>query len=483
MITLSQKVFQQASWLAVFKLITQIFSWASTIVIARILVPGDYGLMEMATVFTGYAALFSELGFGAAVIQRRNPTEKELSSVFWFTFILSIIFALFCFVFAYFTALIFNEPGVIPLTKAVSIIFILNGLMIVPFNLMKKELNFKKIGFIEMASALVSCVFMLFIAYAGGGAWTLLTGHIIRSFIKLVLIFRVQRWRPAFYLRLHDIKSYLNFGILIALARTFRYLFEKSDQFFAAIAWSTGTLGFYSFAMFLAKIPTEKIVSLVMQVSYSAFSELQQDKESFNRFYLNTNKIIAMLVLPLFAGGYIAGEELIKVLLDEKWVPIIFIFKMLCISQIFLAITAINNHVHNAQGRPLWSMYYNGICAGVMSVSFYFAVQHGLKAILIPWLTLFPLLCTCFIIITLIKIDISIVKYLKTISLPMLATLVMILVIVLFKKAISNNSCCNITTWEILCIEIILGGLSYIGFLLVFDRKFLKLSCKILFKK
>ena len=90
-------------------------------------------------------------------------------------------------------------------------------------------------------------------------------------------------------------------------------------------------------------------------------------------------------------------------LLDDKWIPIIFLFKMLCLSQIFLAMTSINNHVHNAQGRPGWGMCYNAACALFMSISFYFAVQHGLNAIIIPWMTTFIFMCIIWITITIKK--------------------------------------------------------------------------------
>ena len=472
--SITQKAFKQGSWLAVFKFITQIISWATTIIIARLLVPDDYGLMDMATILTAYAAIFSELGLGAAIIQRQDITQDGLSSVFWFTFLVSLFFGGICFVLAYPTAQIFNEPRVIPLTQTVSVIFILNGLAIVPVNLMKKKLNFKIIGAIEMTSGLASCVGMLLIAKYGGGVWTLLLGHIIRSFVNLLLVTLWQKWYPRLYFNFHDVKSYLNFGIVVAIGRTFRYLFEKADIFFAGMVWAVSNLGLYSFAILLARLPTDKIVSLIMQVSFSAFSELQHDRKEFNRFYLNINKLIFILVLPLFVGGFLAGEELIKVFLDDKWFSIVFLFKMLCISQIFLAITAINNHVHTAQGRPGWSMCFNAVCAVTMSIAFYFCVSYGLKAILIPWLTIFPLLCVAFIFLTLKKINVRIREYLKMMLVPVMATIVMSSVVIFCQYIILVVSPVFSQEWLILCAKVISGGLSYLGFLFVFDRIFLQ---------
>jgi O-antigen/teichoic acid export membrane protein len=347
---------------------------------------------------------------------------------------------------------------------------------------MKKKIAFKKVGAIEMTAGLISCACMLAIAYYGGGVWTLLLGHIIRSFTNLLLVFFLQSWRPTFCFNFHEVKSYLNFGIVIAIARTFRYLFEKADIFFAGLVWSTSTLGLYSFALVLAKIPTEKIVSIIMQVSFSAFSELQHDKDEFNRFYLNINKLIAMLVLPLFVGGFVAGEELIRVFLDDQWIPIIFLFRILCISQIFLAMTAINNHVHSAQGRPGWSLCYSVVCALAMSVSFYFAVKHGINAILIPWLSTFPIICMIFIIVTLKKIKIGLFEYVKKISMPIAASIFMAFMVILTQKTILFFPPVFGEEWVILGAKMILGALSYLGFLFVFDKGFLKKSYQMLRK-
>ena len=124
--------------MALFNFITQGVSWMVTITIARILVPKDYGLMSMSTILTGYAMVFCELGLGNAVIQRLDVTRKDLSSVFWFLLGISIIFAGLCYPLSFLTAHIMHEPRVIPITQSVALIFILNGLQIIPLSLIRK---------------------------------------------------------------------------------------------------------------------------------------------------------------------------------------------------------------------------------------------------------------------------------------------------------------------------------------------------------
>ncbi len=132
----NRKILKNTFWLASFKFTSQLFSWIVTVIIARLLVPEDYGLMSLATIITGYAEIFNELGLGAAIIQNQRINYKDLSSIFWFSMLISMLFFLFCFVAAPITSILFKEPRIISLTQSVSVIFLLSGLQIVPLNLL-----------------------------------------------------------------------------------------------------------------------------------------------------------------------------------------------------------------------------------------------------------------------------------------------------------------------------------------------------------
>ena len=478
--SIEQQAIKGASWLAFYRLISQLFSWVVTIVVARILSPEDYGLMAMATILTGYAMLFNELGLGAAIIQRPKTNQEELSSVFWFSFMTSSVLAMGAFAAAYPTSWIFGEPRLIPITKTVSVVFIINGLQIVPLSLIKKELNFKRLGFIEMTGILVSCVGMLVMALLGAGVWTLIGGYIIQGVTKLVLLYYHQGWFPRLYYRFQDAKSYIGFGIMVAVGGSFHYVFEQSDKFFAGRAWSSKILGYYAFAWQLACMPTDKIVTLINQVSFSVFSRLQDDRERFNKFYLNINKATATLVLPLFAGGFILGDELIRVVLNEKWWAISTLFRFLCLAQILVSINAVNNFVHTAQGRPEWRLYFNGTCAVLMSVSFFFAVQHGLEAILVPWFTTYLLISLVWITLTLRQIGITVFDYLQNLSVPFCATIAVSAVVLLTGQVLRSIPLELPHESIFLLLKIAVGALCYVSFMLLFAREFLINAIKLL---
>jgi O-antigen/teichoic acid export membrane protein len=466
------QTFRGASWLAMFKLVSQSFSWVVTIMIARILAPDDYGLYAMAILITGYAEVFSTMGLGSAIVQKPNTNKDELSSVFWFSFAVGCLLALSCYPISYISAYTFKTSKIIPLTQSVSIIFLCSGMLIVPQALLSKQLEFKKLGRIELTCTIISTTLMLLIAYLGGGAWALIGGRIFRALIALMLTYSFLKWLPRFHFNFNEAKSYLKFGITVSIGYSLFYISDMSDKFFAGRAWNATMLGYYTFALQLAQVPTEKIVVLINQVSFAAFSRIQHDKEQFSKLYLDIIKVTATLVLPLFVGGYLVGEDFVKVLLNEKWFPMILLFKYLCLSQIITSLNAVNNHVQNARGRPHWGLYFNLTSVLLVPVSFYFAVQYGLQAILIPWFTTYLFICIIWITITLKSLDINIHSYFERLSKPIIGTLLMSIAVLILNKylAIYFPGQHKNLLLLLLFVKIIMGGIVYVSYLWIFDK-------------
>ncbi len=470
--TIETQAYKGARWLAVFKTVSQFFSWGATIFVARLLVPADYGLMSMATIITGYAMLFSELGLGSAIIQRSNSSPRELSSVFWFAMAVSLFFSLSCLVIAYPTAWLFHEPRIIPLTQAVSGLFFMAGLQIVPMNLLMKELRFKETGRIDAISVVVSCLCMLLSAYLGAGVWTLLIGSFVKAFVSLMLVFLTHTWRPSLQFKFSEALTYLKFGIHLAFGSSVGYVNNQADTFFAGRVWVPAEVGFYSFAKQLSRIPNDKIVSLINQVVFPALSSLKDDQERFNRFYLDIVKVICALVFPLFIGGFLVGDEIVKVLFDAKWYPMIYAFKLMCLAEIITPLTTVSMYVHGAQGRPKWFLTFNLVMVCFMPLSFFLAAPYGLNAMAIPWLTTYVIICAVANYVTLRKIKIPIIFYLRNLSAPIGASLLMACVVWCYGLLIPTlRGLGGGGNFVDLIGKIAIGSGAYLLYFAIFDRQ------------
>jgi O-antigen/teichoic acid export membrane protein len=467
----ARETIKSGLWYSVLKTITQVLSWVVTIWIARILLPDDYGLMAMASMLTGYLDIFGELGLSAAIIQRKQINRAELSSVFWFCMFLGFSFAVVSFFLSYPTAWLFNEPRIIPITQMISVIFLASGCTIVPSSLICREAKFKELGFIQLISLTVASLSMLYMAMKGFGVWTLLFGTIIQRFITACLILRQAKWKPAFHFSFADIRSLLNFGLNITGARTLFYVFQKADKFIVGKVFKAEHLGFYSFAMQLAAMPTEKIVSIAQQILYPVFSKHQDDLETCNRMYLKAVKYIALMVTPLFLGGFFYGEELIMVFLGEKWLPITDLFRALCLTYFVISITEMNGVMHNAQGRPHWNVVYMLACATVMPISIYFVAIKNFDYLLIPWVTVYPALCFGWTWVTLKRLGIPVLDYMKTFVPPFLVCS-LILVSIKGGGILLNMSLASGINLKInLAIQLIIVALLYSAYIFSFEKK------------
>ncbi len=464
------KAFKGALWLGIFKAISQTFSWAATIIVARILVPGDYGLMEMATIMTGYVALFGELGLGAAIIQKEKINDEELSSLFWFIVFWSSILAIICILLAYPTVAIFNESRLLRVTQSVSILFIIGSFIIVPLNILNRELRFKTIGIIDAISVIISCLAMIMIARLGGGVWTLIGGNIIRDFSRSVLIFSLSSWRHKLHFNFKEIKSYLRFGLNVTGTTSLHYIISKSDRFYGGLTLGASTLGYYSFAVQLSAIPNDKFIFLIKSVSFPVFSRYQNNYFAFNKFYLKLVKIIAFITFPLYIGGIFIADQLVPLVVGEKWMAMIFPFKLLCLSNVIMSIATPNGIANSAQGRPHWGFYMALVSVFIMPLSFFIASKYGLKALAIPWITIYPLFTFIFTWITINKLGISIFQYLRSLIHPLLATVSMVITLSLVKYLYFSLF---VDPKPYLFIAIIIGVLSYSIYILTFQRPLL----------
>lgn len=425
--TIIQTAIKGMSWLALMRAISQIFSWGTTIIVARLLVPGDYGLMEMATIFTGYVVLISELGLGSAIIQRPEVKDEELASIFWFFLFWGMILMVLCYLLATPTAALFNNEAIIRLTKATGVIYIFSVLLIVPRALLLRELRFKAVGCGEASSVLLSCVVMLVAARMGAGVWTLIVGHLVREITKFAIFAYLITWRPKFHYCYREVRPFLSFGVNVALGNSLDYIVCKSDRYFCGRRYDAGTLGLYSLGLQIAQMANEKIISIVNNVTFPVFSKYQDNNEKTKYFLLKLTGAIALVTGPIFFGLAVVGEELILLLLGEKWQGAVLPLKILCVGQYIVALTSPFVSVNIAQGRPRWVLYFNIGAILVLPSAFYYCSQFGFVYTAIPWITFSPLLRFVFMWQTLKVLGLELKTLSRELAAPFALTITMTL--------------------------------------------------------
>lgn len=463
---LKARVVNAVFWLGATKIFGQAISWFITIYVARLLQPGDYGLMSMAGVFIGLILLFNEVGLGAAIVQRETITREDLSNIFWVVILLNAALYLISFTLAPFIAVFFNEPRVVSIMRVIAINFMISGIGLVPYQMLSREMTFSKRSVAEFIGNLSGGIATLLFALKGAGVWSLVYGALAVSAVTNLLYCVFYPWKPTFSFAPSRIKGMINFGAKVAGARLMWYTYSNADYLIAGKLLGKSALGYYTLAFQFASVPLEKIVSLYTQIAFPAFSEIQNDTERLKKYFLKSVNLIAFITFPLFMLLFLTSNDAVNSLLTPKWGPIILPLKILCVVSTLRAVNALNIPLVLARGRSGLAMLLNLIAAIVMPIAFYIGSFYGLEGFSYSWLFAFPALFVIITYISIKQIGLGLLEYLMELRHACVAAVFMV-VLVLFLQQIVWTGLSGPVRFAASCV---IGVVSYCMYFLIFNR-------------
>lgn len=423
--TLNKKAIRASYWLISSNFAIQLISWLITILVARILSPDDYGLMGMAFLLTYFCSLFSELGIGSAIVQKRDLTKEQLSSSFWTIVIINLALYSIAFVSAPLAAAFFDEERLIPIIRILGLNLIIGGIYNVPYNMLTKELMFARRCIADFVSRLLGAIVTLSLAFLGYGVWSLVYGSIVWHFTKMICVFPLARWVPGRQLSFRSIKGMANYGYKVTATSVLWYFYTRADHLIIGRILGKISLGYYSLAFQLASLPGEKFLALIGKVTFPLFSKLQDDEPALQNYYLRTIKLIAFIAFPTFTGMFLVAPSAVILFLSEKWSPIILPFRILCFTCMLGTLASFSSHLVNAKGRPGVGFFNMLICSIIMPIGFLIGSRYGLEGVSYSWLFLYPIV---FLIITrrsIKVINLTLSAYLKNLISPFITTSLM----------------------------------------------------------
>ncbi|MBI5235116.1 MAG: MOP flippase family protein [Deltaproteobacteria bacterium] len=465
---LRRKVVSAVFWVGATKLLGQIISWVITVWVARLLSPDDYGLMGMCFIVIGFVTLFNEFGLGSAIIHNKSLGKEDLSSIYWLVILINAALYAAAWLAAPLMAVWFNEPGLTALLRLIALSLIINALGLAHVNMLAKELQFKRTSIAEFAGNLAGGIATLAFALYGYGVWSLVYGNLALATVKNVAFFICLPWLPGLHMNVFRIKAMLNFGSKVAAARLLWYIYSNADFLIAGKLLGKTLLGFYSIAFQFASIPLDKIVSMLTQIAYPGFCEVQHDNVLMRRYFLKTIRLVAFVTFPLFLGIFVVADDAVRVFLTEKWAPVILPLQILCVVSTLRAINAMNAPLVVAKGRPGLSMLNNLIFALVLPIAFYIGSFYGLEGFSYSWLIVFPIIFLISASISIATIELSMIEYLKTLNHPLFATVFMVTTVMVVKYAAHDMN--KLPRLALSCLA---GAIAYGLYYLIVNRAML----------
>jgi O-antigen/teichoic acid export membrane protein len=426
-------VLRGVMWVGTGQFAGQLISWASTIVVIRLLAPADYGLMAMCTSFIWLLMLVSELGIGASIVQAKTISEEEVRKIYGIVILSSVGFVLVGYLAAPLVAAFYGEPRVTTLIRVLNVSFVLTALYVVPQSVAIRELNFKLKTQIDLAAQIGNAVLLVSLAAAGLGVWTLVAGAIFGHAIRAIAYAVVGGGlRPLFALT--SIGPYVRYGLTITGDRLAYYAHTVSDTVIIGRLLGNTLLGTYSVALTLASLPSEKILPIVTQVSFASYSRIQDDRERIRRNVLRTIQAVSFVAFPIFFVMTAVAPEALTFVLGEKWAPIVVPFQVLCLIMPLRALGFIMPPAVFATGKPSVNLVNMVVTFVAMAAAFLVGVRYGVVGVCLAWVVAYPVV---FLVATWRSarvLGLSLAEVLRQMWFPFLASAAILVLVIALKR-------------------------------------------------
>ena len=318
-----------ALWSTVGRLSTHLVTFGVSIVLARLLTPADFGLVGMAMVFIFFTQTFMDFGLTSAVIQKQNPTETQINTVFYISVILGTCLMLLMIIFAPAIGRFFDNPEVGRIARFVSYSYVILALSGLQRALMTKRLEIKPLALINIISAIVQAVSGVILAFKGFGAWSIVYSVFLGSVTSTALLWWKSSWRPKWLFNLSEIKGMFFFGYKMFLAGLLSAVYAKIDQFIIGKFFDAATLGYYYRSRSFNNLITAYSSQGLSVIFFPIISNLQDDLEKVNKVIIKSVEIVAFLVFALAGLLFLNAESLIILLFGGNWHPSVGYFQVL----------------------------------------------------------------------------------------------------------------------------------------------------------
>jgi teichuronic acid exporter len=360
------------------------FRFFTTMLLARLLEPTDFGIAGMATIFIALSSVFVDGGMGDSLIRKKNSNSKDYNSVFFLNLIISIVFYVILFFMSFWIADFFKEKRLVLVIQVASIGLIIHSLSMVQIAILRKELDFKRQAIISFISAFVGALFSVGMAYLGYSYWSLVIPSLISGALTTILLTFTSSWRPRLYFRLGIIKDHFKFGSKIMAGSFLTVVYQRMYYAFIGKYFTMVDLGYYFKADNLQKLPSSSLDTIVRHVTYPVLATMQDEPDQLKRSYQTLIKYTTLangLLMFLMAA---LGEQIVLVLFGEKWLPSVPYFQLLSVVGVFMPINSINTNIVNVKGRSDVFLYLTFLKIflniPVLFVGLYYGIQSMIVA-------------------------------------------------------------------------------------------------------
>ncbi|HZK96334.1 MAG TPA: lipopolysaccharide biosynthesis protein [Prolixibacteraceae bacterium] len=338
-------------WSSVERFSVQGIQFLIMIIMARLLLPSDYGLIGMLAIFIAISQSFIDSGFSNALIRKSDRTEIDFSTVFYFNIIVGVCFYLLLFFASSKIALFYKAPQLENITKIVAINLLINSLTVVQRAKFTIEVDFKSQAKASVLSVIISGVLGIWMAYTGYGVWALVTQTVVNSTINMIFLWYYAHWIPAWIFSFKSFKEMFTFGSKLLLAGLLDTTYKNIYTIVIGKKFSVQDLGYFTRADQFAQFPSSNVTGIIGRVTFPILSSIQHDEPRLQSVYRKYLRMSAFIVFPLMVGLAALAHPFVLVVLTAKWEGVVILLQIICFAAMWYPIHAINLNLLQVKGR------------------------------------------------------------------------------------------------------------------------------------
>ena len=349
--SLKQKAITGLKWTFLDQAGSLGISFVVGIVLARLLQPSEYGLLGMVTVFTAIATVFTDSGFGQAMVRKTDLTEEDKLTAFWFSCGMGILVYFALFISAPWVSVFYKEPQLTDILRITSIPILFSGLLTIPNMIFTREINFKVTTKISFSRAILSGMIGIYMAIMGYGVWALIVQGLVSYAIEVIMFNYYCRWKIKFIFKKNSFHYLWGFGSKMLASNLINTAYSNLYQIIIGKFYSSTDLGQYQRGQSYSGLFSNTLTQVVQRVSFPTLSKMQDDTERLKYGY---RKIIKMSMLVSCLGSMALAamaKPLIVILIGEKWLPAAEYLQIICLGALLYPVHAINLNVLTVMGR------------------------------------------------------------------------------------------------------------------------------------
>lgn len=346
-----KSIVKNLSWRFLERCGAQGVAFIVSIILARLLAPELYGTIALVTVFTTILNVFVDSGLGNALIQKKDTDDLDFSTVFYFNIVICIILYCLMFLFAPFIASFYKEEALIPVIRVLSLTLVISGIKNVQQAYVSRTMQFKRFFFATLGGTIGAAVVGITMAYVGCGVWALVAQQIINATMDTIILWCTVKWRPKKMFSIHRLKTLLSFGWKLLVSSLIDVVYNNIRQLIIGKMYSSSDLAYYNRGKQFPNLIVTNVNTSIDSVLLPTMSREQDNNMRVKSMTRRAMKTSTYIMAPLMIGLACCAEQVVKLILTEKWLPCVPFLQIFCITFMFYPIHTANLNAIKAMGR------------------------------------------------------------------------------------------------------------------------------------